>query len=343
MMSQATAPSAQEIVEQRLRDLKVTLDGNISYRLESLFPKLRGWGSNGEIKRRGKLVGLIEPTLTRMLLSGEEVLYVVKGVQHSLAEHYFMGAIWASLLNQRVIVFTNVRMLMLQSNSRGKPSHMFWVIYYSEIQDLKASWFGTVKLKLKDAKNLTFKGVSSLDRKSMPAIFQQSLANYIRHDFTPMTSQSRENLCGHCYKVVSKGDFDCDQCGAEYWSPRQLGLRSLIFPSWGAICMKHYGRASFELVFYLLSWGRAAAQLGGGDPSVGWVSVAMIFLLEHPLDAILTYCIASKGLNRRRDPDPDRVSGTADREGENDDVENDFHGDPMEEDLPNVSSSRHRD
>ena len=141
----------------------------------------------------------------------------------------------------------------------------------------------------------------------MPGIFQKAADNYRRLEFAPSTSQSREDLCCRCFQIIPKGEFACENCGAEYWRPRELALRSLIFPSWGDLCMKHYGFALFELAGYLVSWTVAVMKLKGNDPLEGWLLIGLIFVLEHPIDAILTYNIASKGLNHRRDQNDNQV------------------------------------
>ncbi len=306
MSNEAVPMTPSEAVQQRLRELKIVLDPEIDYRLEQVFPKLKGWGANRTIKRRAKLIRLVEPTLYHMLLAGEEVLYVAKGVQYSLAENYFMGALWSTLLNQTVFVLTNARLLMMRSNNWGKPSEMFWVVYYSEIANFKASWTGVLKLNLQDKKQLKFTGFPAQDRKTMPAIFQQALDDYRRLNFAPFASQSRENLCCRCFKVVSKGDFVCSHCGTQYWTPRGLALRSLVFPSWGDFCMKHYFLASAELACYLLSWTVAITRFADNDSEGAVAIVVMILLFENSFDAILTYLIARKGLNHRRDRHPDQ-------------------------------------
>jgi hypothetical protein len=304
-MSNESPPVAPaDAVKKRLQEFKIELDHEVRYRLENMFPKLAGWGAKGDIKRRGKLIRYVEPTLKQILLDGEEVLYIAKGIQYSLAENYFMGALWAQMLNQTVFVLTNARLLMMRSNGSGKPKEMFWMIYYSEIQDFQAPWTGMLKLKLADKKKYTFTGFPSLDRKTMPKIFQSAMDDYRRLSLSPTASQSRENLCCRCYRVVPKGEFVCEHCGAEYWKPTELAVRSLIFPSWGDICMKHYGMAFFELAGYIASWGYATVLLMGHRPGA-WMVVAWIFLVEHTFDAILTYNVASKGLNHRRDPAAD--------------------------------------
>ena len=300
------AKSPQELIQDRLQKLKIELDDSIDYRLETLFAKTTGWGANGEIKRRAKLIRQVEPTLQEMLLPKEEVLYVAKGVQYSFAESYFMGALWANMLNQTVFVLTNLRLLMLRSKSNGKPTHTFWVIYYSEIAEFKPTWTGVLKLKMRDGKRCTFTGFSKLDRKAMPTLFQDTLDRYRQQGFEPTVSQSRENLCSHCFKIVSKDVYVCRHCGADYWTPKELALRSLIFPSWGDFCMKHYGIAIMELIGYAFSWFFAITVLTERG-SEGLIVAGMIFLFEHPLDAVLTYNVAKKGLNPRRGPDAARA------------------------------------
>ncbi len=306
-MADEVVLTAREQVQQRLNQLKIMVDGDIPYRLESVFAETSGWGGKGEIKRRAKLLRNVGPQLTEMLLPNEEVLYVAKGIQHSFLEQYFMGALWAMLLNQTVFVLTNLRLLMMRSNGSGKPRETFWVIYYSEIDQFKPNWTGVLNLTLQDGKKLTFTGFSRRDRKAMPIIFQEAIEAYRRLGFEPDVSQSRENLCAHCFKIVPLREFACKGCGADYWTPGQLALRSLIFPSWGDFCMKHYGMATFELIGYCVSWIAAVNALMGPNMEAGIVFAVFIFLIEHPLDAFLTYIVARKGLNPRRGPDPDRV------------------------------------
>ncbi len=297
----------REEILGRLQQMKLSLDDGIAYRLESIFAKTTGWGANGEIKRRTKLIKQVEPTLKQMLLPSEEVLYVAKGVQYSFAESYLMGALWANMLNQTVFVLTNLRLLMLRSKSNGRPTHTYWVIYYSEIAEFKPTWTGVLKLKMRDGKKLTFTGFSKVDRKAMPTIFQDTLDHYRRQGFEPAVSQSRENLCSHCFKVVKKDVYLCGDCGADYWTPKELALRSLIFPSWGDFCMKHYGMAIMELIGYAFSWFFAISILAEKGAEEGLIIVGLIFIFEHPLDAFLTYTVAKKGLNPRRGPNAERA------------------------------------
>lgn len=296
----------------RLRELKLPLSTQINYNLDSIFPVLTGWFVTGQIKKKHKLILQAEATLSEVLRPGEEVLYVARGVQYSFWEQYFLG-VWANLINQTVFVLTNARLLLFHTNTKGKPKDMYWMIYYSQILQFKTSW-GALVVKLKDGKTFKFAGFTGTDKKLMPKVFQSAAAFYQERGFDPPVSQSRENLCYYCYSVVPKGEKLCPKCGAEYWQPKEIAMRSLIFPSWGDFLMRHYLLATMELIGYLISWAVVGTlAIGGflkGDQEMlliglGFLGVFLFF--THIPDAILTYYIASKGLNRRRSPDPSRI------------------------------------
>lgn len=295
-------------IATRLDRLGVALNSEIPYRLETMFPRVEGWGAKGELKKKGKLIRQVEPWLAEMLRPNEEVLYVAKGVQYSFTEHYFMG-LWALTINQTVFVLTNVRLLMLRSNGSGKPKETFWMIYYSQIAKFKAGWTGMLELKLKDGKKLQFSGFPKSDRKTMPGVFERALEKYREVGFDPQVTQSLENLCSHCYARVPKGEFECGKCGAEFWKPSAVALRSLMFPSWGDIAMKHYVVAVAEFIGYCGTWFVAAmlvlAALRQGDTAglVIAVGIGVVLLgIAHGVDAAVTYFVAKKGLHPRRGP-----------------------------------------
>jgi hypothetical protein len=298
----------------RLNELKLSLSSKVNYKLDSLFPVLTGWFANGQIKKKHKLIQQAELTLEEVLRPGEEVLYVAKGVQYSFWEQYFLG-IWANLINQTVFVLTNARLLLFHTNTKGKPKDMYWMIYYSQIVHFKTSWFnGSLVVKLKDGKTFKFAGFTGTDKKKMPLVFQAAAANYQARGFDPPVSQSRENLCSYCCSVVPKDVTICHTCGAEYWKPRDVALRSLVFPSWGDFVMRHYIVAIMELIGYLVGWliiGTLVLHaIAKGDQEVIGVSAVILAAFvgfTHVPDAVLTYYIASKGLNRRRPPDPARI------------------------------------
>lgn len=305
----AISPAPGGEAAAKLKEWSLSLNPKMPYLLDKMFPKLSGWGAKGEAKRKVKLIANVEPLLSRMLQQGEEILYVAKGVQYKFSEHYFMG-IWAAMINQTVFVLTNVRLIMLRTDTHGKPKSTYWMIYYSQIDKFKGSWTGTVNVKLRDSTKLTFTGFSGTDRKSMPAIFEEILEKYRAHGFDPEVSQSRENICTHCLVRVPKDEYNCGKCQAEYWTPSEVALRSLMFPSWGDFVMGHTAFACVELFGYAVLWLFIviifAGALSEGPEAVFGAAIfaAVALAFSHLPDAALTYYIAKKGLHPKTGPQP---------------------------------------
>jgi hypothetical protein len=301
---------------QRLEELGLHLNPEIPYDLDKLFPKLTGWGAKKEIKNRHKLIAQVEEKLKLMLQPGEEVLYVAKGVQYKISEQYFLGA-WAALINQTLFVLTNLRLLMLNTNTKGKPRYTYWAIFYSQIEQFKATWHGSVFLQLRDGTKLRFSGFSRLDKNHMPLIFQEALATYRQLGFDPPASQSRENLCSFCMHVVPKDHYLCDACGGEFWHPSAVAVRTAIFPAWGDFVLGHYGLATVKLVSYLLIWWVLISwiinSVHHADP-LGPVLIEILFILaiEHGVFAFLTYYIAKRGLHPKGKPTIEAVGEPGD-------------------------------
>ena len=297
-MSDATA---------KLEELGIQLDSQLPYDVDRMFPKLKGWGVKGAIKQKHKVLQKVEPLLKRMVLRDEKILYVAKGIQVKFSEQYFLG-IWANLINQTVFVLTNLRLIMLHVDGSGNPHNMYWVIYYSQITTFKGSWTGQVKLKLEDGLKLVFSGFKGDDRKQMPTIFQECVEVYRQQGFNPQVTQSRENLCPNCLAVVPKGQYQCGECGQNFYTPSSLAGRSLIFPSWGDFMMGHTVLACVELLGYVASWfflvafAMAGFREGGIEGLVATCIFLFFIAIEHVIDSALTFFIAKKGLTPKGKP-----------------------------------------
>lgn len=284
--------------ESRLAELGLSLDKNINWNLPSIFPKVKGLGYKGKIKKKANLIKQVEPVLLETLKDGEEVLYVAKGIQLKFWEQYFMG-VWAQLINQTVFVLTNGRLLMFNTNTKGKPNYSYWMVYFSEIIKFKKRFLGGMTMKLKDKSKFVFSGFQGADKKSMPEIFERINQQYSELGFTPEVSQSRECLCTVCKQVVPKKVYKCANCGQAYWTPKELGLKSLIIPSWGDWIMGHKILAMGEVAGYVISLIIIASFFTGPKPlptGLGLGLGAAILGVEHIVDGWLTHAIANKGL-----------------------------------------------
>jgi hypothetical protein len=291
-----------EEVLSRLQQLEITLDPAISYRLDTLFPRLQGWGAKSEIRAKAKVVQRVEPLLRQMLHPGESVHYIARGAQYSFLEQLFMG-VWAYSINQTVFVLTNLRLIMIRTGTSGRPKETRWQVYYSQIAQFKSSWTGTLTLKLRDGHKLTFTGFPKHDRQRMPAVFEQALDKYRELGFDPVVDQSLEDVCCTCHACVGRQQYACSGCGTEFWKPSELAVRSFVIPSWGDLLMKHHLVAVIELIGGVFTWlvvaSLVAISITNGDP-VALVCAAILLFMAHGIDAAITYAVARKGLYPKR-------------------------------------------
>ena len=299
----ATELSDEEVIE-KLRSINIDVTTLPFHVDESkCFPKLSGMGWKGDVKRRVKLLNACQGQLQKTLKEGEEVLYIGKGVQQKFLEQYFMG-IWAQFINQTVFVFTNLRVILLNSNTKGVPKHQFWSIYYNQITKFKGSMMGSSKLTLLDKSKFTYSGFKGHDKKAIPQVVEHARQVYNTLGFSPESTQSRETLCSQCVEVVPKDTYECPNCGQKFFTPKSLALRSLIFPSWGDFSMGHTMLAIMELLSYGLSWavfiGMAVAAMNDPEAVGGAIVFFGFIILAHIFDALLTYFIAKKGLTPKK-------------------------------------------
>lgn len=286
---------SSEDVLQTLGELDLSLNSKLPYHLDKMFPRLRGWGAKAEIKARVKLLNEADLVLPRMLFPKEEVIFVSQGVQNSRLESITLGAMFSSIINRCLLVMTNARLIIAHCNSSGRISEPCWMIYYSEIKTFHRRLTGSIGVTLRKGERFHYSGLSKVDRKIMPLLFRQTAMKHLEHGFRPKCTQSRENLCSHCYSVVPVGTFKCPECGTEYWKPSQLAFRSLTLPSWGNLLMKHYPLVVVELFFYSIFLFLVFESFQRGE--VG--KAAFPLVLFHAFDAGITRLVARKGLHSR--------------------------------------------
>lgn len=245
-----------DLVITKLNELGIVLSPEIHYRLETVFSGTYGDVKAHEVRKKFELVEQIEPVLVSMLLKDEQVLFVSKG------EIRF---------RKIIIVLTNLRLLLMHSN-RYEPFHQpYWSIYYSQVETLKNSWIGTPQFRLVDGKKMTFNDFPQQDHRTLRMVFQDVTELLKKADFDPAVSQSRENLCGNCFAVVPQPSYECEDCGASFWTPAEMGFRCLIFPPWENFVLKENHHAWNSLVTYLAFQAMAFQILSHRGFAYAWL------------------------------------------------------------------------
>ncbi|QDT98240.1 hypothetical protein [Gimesia aquarii] len=285
-------------VAEKLGELNFYWYPKISYRLETMFPRIDGFFINVQIRDKVDLVRHLEPLLGMMLLKKEVVLFLSKGSQSTLSDVFLMGSLWAESTLHTVIVFTNLRVFCIRTDRMGIPHKTFWSIYYSQIDEIVSTILGYTKICLKDGNNLWFSGFNKEAQQSMQCLVEEIGLEYRDKGFDPAVTQSQEQLCGHCFSVIPPNIYQCECCRATYWTPSEVGIRSFIFPSWGDIVMRHYALACAEFCGFLLLVLLTLIAFSEGKYFTGLA----IFFIANLADAALSVQIATKGLHLKKIP-----------------------------------------
>lgn len=270
--------------------------GDHPYYYPQIFTKTEGWGAKGAIKNKVALLKKLEPLFEKLLFPGEEVRFVTRGTYCSFAEQYFLG--WmAYMINQTVFLYTNYRIVMMNSNSQGKPLQMKWHIPYDQIAKFSAGGFFSVStvFKLKDRKKLTFSGTPKADRKELKEFVTDMVSRAESEEFHMPHFQGRDNLCPECFQPVEPGAPKCAKCEEEFIKPSRPALMSLALPCLGDFYMGHYGLACVEILGYLVTWGVFFALMADEGPKAA-VFVLPFLVAAHVVDSLLTLHMAKKGL-----------------------------------------------
>lgn len=273
-------------------------DPNEPYVWREIFAQ-SGWLAKRWNKERLKHLKSLDGELRRMLAKGERVHFVTFGQEYSFAESYFLG-LWAMLLNRRAIVLTNERVLVLQVNSRRKLMQLKSQVRYGAIAKLAGAWLGQTKLCFAKGRALLFTSVPRADRKALREKLEQ-----LRKAAAPSTAKGREYLCPHCFAALEALAPACPTCRGEFKSPVRAGLLSLVFPGLGDLYLGHHALGAFQIFGAAVVWGlfgTGFVEIANGngaeptDPTAAAISLVIVLVMLHVVDAGVTHHTAKKGL-----------------------------------------------
>jgi hypothetical protein len=271
---------------------------SLPYDFKTIFSAEKG-ASKRLLKQKFKLLQGFDTHLAKILQPGERVYYVSTGVQSSAFEQQFLG--WAMyILNRRAFIFTTKRMLLIQFKSKYRPWDLYAQIPYQNISKIKKSFFGYVSISFTNGKKSHFVGMPKYDRKNVVMI-TDSIREKIKAE--AITRGSTENLCPHCYTVITEFPAACPACVKPFKSAKKAGLLSLLFPGAGDFYLGHRGIALMEIfggayiwfIWIMAVFAGANSEGSGSKLAVGAVFGCLV-LLMHGLDSFVTYKIARKGI-----------------------------------------------
>ena len=262
-----------------------------------------GWLARRRAKARFQFLKTVDPKLRRILHPDEKVYYLTSGTTATMVEQFFVGWV-AQLVNQRALIFTTERVLLLQIDHRKRPRDLVAQLPYTSIADLKSTWDGHCRLRLRNHTTLNFAGVPKADRKFLRGF----LADILRDSVPPLPGvphQGIENLCPHCFQAVAGLPAACPHCRGGFKSTRRAVWLSALFPGMGSLYLGHRGVAAFEILGAAMVWlGMVIVPLLGSlgpdapaPASDYWFSTAFALAFLHGIDALVTHNFATKGLH----------------------------------------------
>lgn len=264
--------------------------------------KAEGFFARRRAKARLTLLKGLDAKLRRILRADERVYFVTSGTTVTVLEHFTVGWV-ATYLNMRALVFTTERMLLIEiDGGKKKAGNLVSQIAYTSLSSVKATWTGVCQIKLTDKSQYNFQSVPKADRKFL-AEFLTEIGHSAAGLPAAPTGKGVEQLCPHCFAFVPGFPLGCPACHGAFKSARTAALRSLLFPGLGDWYLGHRGFAVFEMLgagyFWLvLVIAPLVATLDPAtrpNPSDYWVTVAILILIAHSVNATMTRHFARKG------------------------------------------------
>lgn len=270
-----------------------------AYDWAMLFPRTEGMGAGGDVKRRVKMLKAIEPRLETLLYPDERIEFITSGVLNSFVEQYFLG-VWALQINQTVFLFTNYRIILLNSDTKKRAKVMMWQAPYHRLRKYGAGQFaGSMRLKLSGGKSYAFSGVPGRDRKRLKEYMRARLEEVREANAEFPCHADRDPLCPTCCSPVPPKVYACPECNEEFIKPIKPALMSLVLPGLGDLYLGHTMLGIIELFGFIVVLFVALNIASSGEPieilaGVGLIAVANL------IDAAVTHHIASKGAMPKR-------------------------------------------
>ncbi len=264
-----------------------------------LFPKVAGFGAGGDIKRRVNMLASIEPRLDTLLFPDERIEFVTTGALNSFVEQFFMG-VWSVIVNRTLFVFTNLRLILLNSDQKGTAKTLMWQIPYDRMQKYGAGTLGgVVSIKTRDGRSYTFIHVPGADRKRLKDFMLARLEQTQMQGLPFPAHLDRDPLCAQCASPVPPKALACPECGDQFINPVVPALLSLLMPGLGHLYLGHRLMALIEMAgFAIILTNMTLLAISSGI--VGLLIAILVVALTNGIDSLVTLHVAHKGCLPKR-------------------------------------------
>lgn len=281
------------IDNEKTRALAAALEHHEAYDWSSIFPKTRGMGARADVKRRVLMLRSVQDRLPHLLFPDEHIELVTRGTLNNFAEQYFMG-VWSIIINRTLILCTSERIILLNSDAKGRARALMWQIPYDRLKKYGRS-MGNITFKCTGGTFLRFVSVPRVDRKMLKDYLAHKIDNARAHGPRFPSYADRDPLCPACATPQERGVRECAECGDRFINPYLPAAMSLVVPGVGDLYLGHHSMAAIELISFallLLVLGAVVATQG----LIALPGVLLLLLVANLADAAITFHVARKGL-----------------------------------------------
>lgn len=268
------------------KELLAIPGGDGPYRFTTIFRE-SDWRERRRSKKKFKLLKRIDGEIRETMRNGEKVFFFTPGRGLSFWERWVVG--W-----RRVLVVTNRRLVLLQTDARGFPRTLRAQVGYGGIQRVEAEGRSRIRIGLRNGKSLVLRGITPADRDFLCDALRKAVAK----DTEEVGASGLEELCPHCHAPVEGRPRRCYRCRRRFKRPWLAALLSLVVPGLGNRYLGHRGFATLEFLgaaaIWLAYWVGSGLWGFPGVPEV--IQTEWVFAAVHGTDALWTWYVARRGV-----------------------------------------------
>jgi len=209
---------------------EVVKRGSVELRQDLLGRDYKGKNSKGIAKKTSALIQKLQPTLTKFLDAGEQVLYIARVQRHASGLIQYTMGWYIYYASATVIVLTDRRLLHLRVTNSNQWDKGVRTCLWSELESASVGGWAlgrVLKLEFRNGTKYRYWRISRADALNMKKILTQLLST---HQGTPYKAQSLVSLCPECKRELTLAASTCSGCGITFKAKKTMYWLS------GAIC-----------------------------------------------------------------------------------------------------------
>jgi len=280
---------------------EVVKRGSFELRQDLLGRDYKGKNSKGIAKKTSTLIQKLQPTLTKFLEPGEQVLYIARVQRHASGLIQYTMGWYIYYASATVIVLTDRRLVHLRVTNNNQWDKGIRTCSWSELESATLGGWAlgrVLKLRFRNGTKYRYWRISRADALNIGKILPQLLK---MHQGTPYKAQSLVSLCPECKRELAPAASSCSGCGIAFRVKKTMYWLSLM-PSAAYIYTRRWFLAFADfitqsyayIILAMAVYALVGATLGfkdaaGKSPSTNdGVALLFVGLVIFLLDVMIT-------------------------------------------------------